>query len=213
MTQTVAVVDYGAGNLYSVQKALERCGTVKVCVTADAQQIASADRLILPGVGAFASGMRELNARSLVATLQQFAKTGRPILGICLGMQMLASSGHEFGVHAGLGLIDGQVVEIPRLNPGGVPRKVPYIGWASTAVNAKLQPASILRDLSPGNWIYLVHSFHFEAQDSQHVLASYRHDGFEVTAAVQKSNVIGVQFHPEKSGEVGLNILSNFLRL
>jgi glutamine amidotransferase len=210
---TVTVVDYGIGNLFSVRQALERCGA-NVQLTADAASIAAAERLILPGVGAFADGMRGLHDRGLIDVLRTYGATGRPLLGICLGMQMLGTTSEEFGEHAGLGLIPGRVVPVPNTTAEGERHKIPHIGW-----NA-LWPAdgvgwkhTLLEDTAPGTPAYLVHSFHLVPDDPSHALAHCVYGGHNLTAAVRSGRVFGAQYHPEKSGEAGLQMLAAFLRL
>src|SRR5690606_25364420 len=195
----VHVIDYGVGNLYSVSRAVEKAGG-EVVLTDDASQIASADRVILPGVGAFRDGMAGLARRGLDEAVLAFAATGRPLLGICLGMQMLARESVEFGTHRGLGLIPGRVVPIPRLGADGTPHKIPFIGWVALKPRhpegfSGTPLAGIANDP-----VYLVHSFHVEPDDQAHLLAAYDYDGVPVTAAVARGNIFGCQFHPEKSG-------------
>lgn len=206
----VAVVDYGIGNLFSVRRAFEHCGA-NVAVTNDPKVMLEAPRLILPGVGAFADGMNGLKQRGLDQTVLEFARSGRPLMGICLGMQMLATLSEEFGEHAGLNLIPGRVACIPRADASGNPYKVPHVGWDD------LQPSgswtgTILEDVSPGEAVYLVHSFAHHPENPAHRLAFCRYNGAEVSAAIRKDNVFGAQFHPEKSGPVGMKIISAFLR-
>jgi glutamine amidotransferase len=206
----VTVIDSGIGNLYSVCRALEHCGAEPV-LSDDPRGIDGSQRLVLPGVGAFGDGMQGLAARGLVEPIRAYAASGRPLLGICLGMQMLASSSEEFGSHAGLGLIPGRVRAIPALDAGGRAHKIPAIGWQV------LEPAADWRDTplatcEPGASTYFVHSFHFEPDDERRVLARYRYGGHPITAAVAEGRIVGVQFHPEKSGPVGLRILESFVR-
>ncbi len=210
MTRRVHVVDYGVGNLYSVARAVEKAGG-EVVLTENYAEIASADRLLLPGVGAFHDGMAGLARLGLDEAVRAFAETGRPLLGICLGMQMLASESHEFGIHPGLGLVSGRVVPIPHEGADGAPHKVPFIGWATlkaTRANSFTNtPLAEIKDDS----IYLVHSFHVEPTDPTELLATYCYDGIPITAAIQRENVFGCQFHPEKSGPAGLGIVRRFM--
>ncbi|MFM2056573.1 MAG: Imidazole glycerol phosphate synthase subunit HisH 1 [Pseudomonadota bacterium] len=209
----VAIIDYGVGNLLSVSRAMVHCGA-KVQVTADPAVILAADRVILPGVGAFANGMAALRTSGLVAVVHQVAAAGTPLLGICLGMQMLMASSEEFGDTDGLGLIPGRVVQIPGHTSTGEPHKIPHIGW-----NA-LVPASahtrwqggLLDGITPGEAVYFVHSFMAQPTDPADRLADCVYGGLSVSASVQRGLVMGCQFHPEKSGEVGLRVLTNFLR-
>jgi glutamine amidotransferase len=208
----VTVVDYGVGNLYSVRRALETCGCDEVEVSSDPAAIERAARLILPGVGAFADGMQGLRERGLVGSITSYAVSGRPLLGICLGMQMLATASEEFGSHAGLGLIPGRVVAIPRRTVDGLPLKVPFIGWTTIAVADERQAVGSLLASHPAHAaVYLVHSFHVQPDNAGHKLASYEYGGHGITAAIRRDNITGFQFHPEKSGAAGLTILKNFI--
>lgn len=207
----VTVVDYGIGNVFSVGRALERCGAEPV-LSADPRSIEAATRLVLPGVGAFADGMRGLHERGLVEPIRRYAASGRPLLGICLGMQMLAEVGEEFGEHEGLGLIAGRVRPVPAVDVEGRSHKIPHIGWSPLmpALGRSWQ-GSILAGTAPGTAAYLVHSFAVEPDDPACRLADCLYGGHRVTAAVQLDNVSGCQFHPEKSGDAGLRILARFV--
>lgn len=207
MTPNISIVDYGSGNLLSVQRALEHVGA-KVHLVDTPEGVLSADRLVLPGVGAFADGMNSLRAAGLADALQSFAATGRPLLGICLGMQMFATCSEEFGVHEGLDLIPGRVVPIPPVDVGGGPLKRPHIGWADL-LPAESSHATF--PLEPGKAVYLVHSFHFEPDQNEARLADCIYGGRRIVAAVRSENVTGFQFHPEKSGAVGLRMLEAFV--
>ena len=209
MSGVVHVVDYGIGNLYSVGRAIEKAGGEVRLVESHAE-IVAADRLILPGVGAFRDGMAGLAQAGLDDAVRQFAESGRPLLGICLGMQMLASESTEFGTHQGLGLIPGRVLPIPAEGGDGEPHKIPYIGWAELEATRGDFAATPLAKVADGS-IYLVHSFHVVPDDPSDLLAVYRYDGVAVTAAIARGNVFGCQFHPEKSGPVGLGNIGEFL--
>ena len=211
MSPAVTVVDYGVGNLYSVRRALETVGA-EVTLSADASTIERAPRLVLPGVGAFADGMVGLRERGLVESIRRFAESGRPLLGICLGMQLLASVGEEFGEHEGLGLIRGRVVAIPQLTVDGARQKIPNVGWRALQPTAEVEWSStVLSGTTPGTSVYLVHSYHLVPYDPAHVLAWSGYGGHRITAAVCSDRIIGCQFHPEKSGPAGLAILSRFV--
>ncbi len=208
----VTIVDYGIGNLLSVSRALERCGA-EVSFATDAAQIEGAQRLVLPGVGAFANGMQGLRERGLVEPLRRYAASGRPLLGICLGMQMLASTSEEFGEHEGLGLIPGRVVPVPVLDTQGLALKSPHIGWGALAPSALADwRQSVLATTAPGTPMYLVHSFHVVPDSPADLLAHCDHGGHAITAAIRRGQVTGLQCHPEKSGEAGLAVLAEFLR-
>jgi len=213
MSADVAIVDYGIGNLFSVRRAFERCGA-SVVVSDDPQVLLAAPRLVLPGVGAFADGMRGLIERGLDKVVPEFTDSGKPFLGICLGMQMLASVSEEFGEHKGFGIIPGRVVPIPKTTIAGKRHKIPHIGWARLERPKCLAgwEGSILEGLSHDDAVYLVHSFAVQPDNGAHRLADCTYNGRVISAAIRKGNVYGTQFHPEKSGDVGLGILGNFLR-
>ena len=208
----VAVIDYGVGNLLSVSRAFEYCGA-DVVVTSDPITILAARRVVLPGVGAFANGMQALQARGLDVIVRTVAESHKPLLGICLGMQMLMDESDEFGETKGLGLIPGRVVGIPLTDSAGVPQKVPHIGWSELVQPAGLTSWSgtLLSGIEPGDAAYFVHSFMAQPLDSAHRLADCRYGGRLVTAAIRRNNVSGCQFHPEKSGNVGLAIVRSFI--
>lgn len=212
MAKRIVVVDYGVGNLYSVRRALEVSGAAEVIVSGDPLAIGEADGLVLPGVGAFADGMRGLRDRNLIEPISAFARSGRSLLGICLGMQMLVTSSEEFGTHEGLDLIPGEVVAIPNRSVEGQQLKVPFIGWADIVPgNVDAYASSVLRAAESKGGVYLVHSFHVRPSVPEHLLATYSFGGHSVTAAIQCNNVIGLQFHPERSGRVGLAIMRRFV--
>ena len=212
MSLQVTVVDYGVGNLYSVTRALESIGA-EVQLSSDPEKITRARRLILPGVGAFADGMEGLRERGLIEPIGSYANSGRPLLGICLGMQMLAGCSEEYGLHQGLGLIAGKVRAVPSTTVDGSPQKIPNIGWRRLLPAADADwSRSALASTPQGTAVYLVHSFHFVPDDSAHVLAYCEYGGHRVTSAVGVGKTIGCQFHPEKSGAAGLEILSCFVR-
>ena len=198
---TLALIDYGAGNLQSVKNALQAAGATNVAVTADPDVVAKADRIVLPGVGAFAHCMTALSAIDgiLSAMEDRVLKGGVPFLGICVGMQLLADAGVEHGTHAGLGWIGG-TVRVIEPAPG---IKVPHMGWNDVTLGA---PNSVLAN----GEAYFLHSYHFDAAMPAHVLATTRH-GSAVTAAVGRGNILGVQFHPEKSQAYGIATLKRFL--
>lgn len=210
----LVLVDYGAGNLHSAAKALERAaresgwpGTVET--TRDIAAVRSADRIVLPGVGAFGACMARLNAVSgLRAAIEaRVAGEGAPLLGICVGMQMLAEESLEFGRHAGLGWIKGRVVPLAPQDPAF---KVPHMGWNALAPRNPAHP--LLAELGEGNpYVYFVHSYHLQADEPVDVLATADYGG-RVTAMVARGNIAGTQFHPEKSQGAGLQLLANFLR-
>lgn len=199
----IAIVDYGVGNLFSLRSSLSAVGA-EVTVTGDGDVLRRADKIILPGVGAFGDAAAKLRATELDAVVIAEAKAGKPLLGICLGMQLLLERSLEYGEHAGLGLIPGDVV--PLSPPDGL--KVPHMGWNALQFSEPRSP--IFRELNPGDHVYFVHSFHAANCPCVTATAEY---GVPVTAAVGKDNVFGCQFHPEKSGPVGLTILKSFCEL
>lgn len=209
----VAVIDYGVGNLLSVSRALEHCGA-RVTITSDAAAILASGLVVLPGVGAFTDGMAALRARGLDSVVRQVAAAGTPLLGICLGMQMLLDESEEFGVTAGLGLIPGRVVQIPTATTTAEPHKIPHIGWNELVLPARRDSwhGGLLGGIDPGEAVYFVHSFMAEPAASAHRLADCHYGGIPISAVLQRDNVLGCQFHPEKSGDVGLRVLKNFLQ-
>jgi glutamine amidotransferase len=212
MKKTIVVVDYGIGNLFSVQRALDVSGAEEIVLSSDPQIISRADGLVLPGVGAFADGMRGLRERSLVTPIKAYAESGRPLLGICLGMQMLATTSEEFGHHQGLGLISGEVAAIPIRSTDDQPIKVPFIGWtAITLAHGTACEGSVLQAHPMGSSVYMVHSFHVLPSNPEHLLATYGFGGHRITAAIRRGNITGLQFHPEKSGVAGLGIMGRFI--
>ena len=209
----VAIVDYGLGNLYSVHRALEVCGVRDICISSNPAKILAADRVVLPGVGSFYNGINGLRESGLDIAIHKFVDSGRPLLGICLGMQLFATTSMEFGTHYGLDLIPGQVNAIPPDSVKDVPIKIPFIGWSSLDCPRNINwDKSVLTTLTQEHYVYLVHSFHFMPVKQANILATYQYGGHNITAAIKKNNITGVQFHPEKSGKVGLSILLNYLK-
>lgn len=199
---TIALIDYGAGNLHSVHNALRAAGAQNVVITADAEIVRKADRIVLPGVGAFRACIEPLRAiPGMVEAMREAVfDDGRPFLGICVGMQLLADAGEEFGRHEGLGWIHGTVRHIVRDDPA---IKIPHMGWN----DVEPQGAHPLIECGEA---YFLHSYHFEADDPAEVVATTEHGG-PLVAAVGRGNILGVQFHPEKSQAYGLATLSRFL--
>lgn len=196
----IGIIDYGVGNLFSLCSSCKAIGE-EAFVSGDASQLAKADRLILPGVGAFEDAARKLNDSGMAESVRQQAASGKPLLGICLGMQLLFEKSYEYGCHQGLGLLKGQVVPMEGKLPANL--KIPHMGWNALDVRR----GTLLEGLS-GQYVYFVHSFFAEnCEDSLSAVTEY---GISITAAVEKGNVFGCQFHPEKSGNVGLSILRKF---
>ena len=208
--KTVSIIDYGMSNLLSICRAFEHVGA-NVKVLSKPEEIMESDYLVLPGVGAFPDGMNELNRRELTSAIRQFSETGKPLLGICLGMQMLLSRGTEHRETEGLNIISGSVLPLPKDVPAF---KVPNINWHSLyPPKTNDWSFSVLRDTLPGTCFYFVHSYYAKPDNEQHVLAESKFGNLTYAAAIRKDNVTGTQFHPEKSGEAGLLLLKNFLNL
>ena len=207
----VVIVDYGVGNLLSVQRAVEECGA-EVIMSSEPDVIARSDRVILPGVGAFANGMKALESLGLVEVIKETAARGIPLLGICLGMQLLLDESEEHGVTKGLGIIPGRVVPVPSVSHDGLPLKIPHIGWNSlVAPEGSVWNETILKNSTQGDSVYFLHSFMATPEDPETRIADCLYGGNRISAAIGDENVAGCQFHPEKSGEVGLQILGVFL--
>ncbi|MBR6693634.1 MAG: imidazole glycerol phosphate synthase subunit HisH [Clostridia bacterium] len=198
----IAIVDYGVGNLFSLKSSFAAIGA-EVTVTSSAEVIRSADRIILPGVGAFGDAAKKLEASGLGEVLKEEAKKGKPLMGICLGMQLLFEQSFEYGCHKGLGLIKGSIKPISEVIGEGL--KVPHIGWNSLRFR---KDSPIFKHIKNGDHVYFVHSF-YAADCDDSVIADTEYGAY-LTAAAQEGNVFGCQFHPEKSGEVGLSILRAF---
>jgi len=198
----IAIIDYGVGNLFSLEHSFMAVGAEPV-VTGDPEAILRADRVILPGVGAFGDAAKKLRQTGLDAVIREVAARGTPVMGICLGMQLLLDVSFEFGEHRGLGLIPGEVRPISEVIPADL--KIPHIGWNALDVR---RPHPGRKPVEPGDCVYFVHSY-YGARCDQSVLATAEY-GAPLTAAVARGNVCGCQFHPEKSGDVGLGILKSF---
>ena len=208
----IAIIDYGVGNLFSLKSSLAQLGQDTV-VTADPDTIRKADRLILPGVGAFGDAMDKLVATGLVPVIRAEAEK-KPLLGICLGMQMLFDESEEFGLHKGLGLIPGRVVKIPSTDVQGRPQKVPHISWnpLNPAGGRTDFAGTVLAGVTPGEECYFIHSYEAKPADEADRLADTVYGGRAVCAAAAHGSVVGCQFHPEKSGKVGLKIIEEYMK-
>jgi len=206
--KTIAIVDYGVGNLFSLSSSLRYLG-LESTVTGDAGEISRADRVILPGVGAFGDAMDKLRSTGLIPTLDAVAAGGTPLLGICLGMQLLFEKSYEYGEHPGLGYIPGSVVSLSRsLAERGLKLKVPHMGWNSLRLRLS---HPLLKNTPDGAYVYFVHSFY--AGCNRAYIAADSSYGVDVPAVTVRENVCGCQFHPEKSGGVGLDILRAFAEM
>ena len=202
----IAIIDYGVGNLFSLESSFKSIGA-EVCVTSDPDVIARSERIILPGVGAFEDAAKKLSDSGLDSVIYQEVEKGKPLLGICLGMQMLFEKSYEYGEHKGLGFVKGAVKPIKDVVSRDL--KIPHIGWNALRFNG--QKDELFKYISEGDCVYFVHSYYgADCEDS--VIASTEYDAI-LTAAVRNKNVYGVQFHPEKSGKVGLDILRAFCEI
>lgn len=213
MTNKTIVVDYGIGNVFSVCNALKQLGA-EAELTGSLSAILAADRVILPGVGAFARAMEALDAKGLSDTLRNYVAKARPFLGICIGMQVLMDRSTEFGNHQGLGLVSGQVERIADHGRSGNHLRIPHIGWADLQVSNQVADSwigSALDATGKHEAVYFVHSYHCVPSNPSERLAFVDYDGAEVTAAIRRDNIVGVQFHPERSGVAGQKILQAFL--
>lgn len=200
----IGIIDYDAGNLRSVSKALEALGETPV-ITRDRKLLLKADKVILPGVGSFGDAMGKLNQHGLTEVIQEIAASGKPFLGICLGLQLLFESSEESPGVKGLGLLKGQILRIPEA-PG---LKIPHMGWNSLNI---AEGARLFNGIENGAYVYFVHSYYCKAEDESIVAASAEYSA-HIHASVEQDNIFACQFHPEKSSSVGLQILKNFIEL
>lgn len=201
----IRIIDYGVGNLFSLRSSLRAIG-IDADYTGNPAEIRKADKLILPGVGAFRDAREALRSTGLDRVVREEAGKGKPLMGICLGMQMLFDRSYEYGEYEGLGLIPGEIVPMEGRIPKNLP--IPHIGWNELMLK---QPSPLMKNTANGDYVYFVHSYYAETP-AEYVIATTDY-GVEMTAAVQKDNVYGCQFHPEKSSEVGLSILKAFCEL
>lgn len=201
----IRIIDYGVGNLFSLRSSLRAIG-IDADYTGNPAEIRKADKLILPGVGAFRDAREALRSTGLDRVVQEEAGKGKPLMGICLGMQMIFNRSYEYGEYEGLGLIPGEIVPMEGRIPKDLP--IPHIGWNELMLK---QPSPLMKNTANGDYVYFVHSYYAETP-AEYVIATTDY-GVEMTAAVQKDNVYGCQFHPEKSSEVGLSILKAFCEL
>lgn len=205
----IRIVNYGVGNLYSAFKGC-KCFTEDVLLTEDAEELRRADALVLPGQGAFQAGMEGLRVRGLLDVVKDFAAAGKPILGICLGAQILLSKGEEFGEWEGLGIIPGDVVHFPELTPGTV---IPHMGWNSLdEARPGAWKGTALEGLPSGAEMYFIHSYIMRPTEKKDVLAETEYGGCRFASVIGRGNVLGCQFHPEKSATWGMRIVENFVK-
>ena len=197
----IAIIDYGMGNLRSVQKAFEYLGN-KAVITQQTSEIQKADKVVLPGVGAFRDAMQTIKQKGIDRVLYEVVEQKKPLLGICLGMQMFFEKSYEYGEQKGLGILQGEIIKLPESV------KIPHMGWNSLNIKKK---SPLFEELSEEPYVYFVHSYHLQTEAD--IVSATTYYGKEIQVAAQKENVFALQFHPEKSGDVGLNILQNFGRL
>ena len=208
----LVIIDYGLSNLLSVKRAFEYCGANPV-ISSEARDIESADAIVLPGVGAFGDGMKKLEDQGFDSAIKNACTRGIPLLGICLGMQMLFDESSEFGLHKGLGLIEGTVTSIPDTDILGNMQRVPHVGWNHLyyADESRRFDRTILQNICVGEECYFVHGYEAVPKEKSNIIAITHYGGRNICAAVKKNNIYGTQFHPEKSGEVGMKIIRSFL--
>lgn len=211
----VTIVDYGLGNLFSVERAIEHCGGRPI-ISGSPDAIENANTLILPGVGAFSDGMKQLQDLGLDRAIINYAATGKHLLGICLGMQLLATESEEFGLHKGLDLIPGVVRRLPDSTTEGMPIRIPHVGWETITSpdtpQARIEwQQGLFADIPIETSVYFTHSYCIQPANHQHTIACCRFGEHEITIAVRNGNVTGVQFHPERSANWGLHIIRNFI--
>ena len=202
----IGIIDYGVGNLFSLKSSFEAIG-VETFVSGNREELSKADKLVLPGVGAFGDAAQKLRDSGLDSFVREQAAKGVPLLGICLGMQLLFEKSYEYGEHEGLGLLKGQVVPMTERLPKGL--KIPHMGW--NALRISKEGSRLFANTKEGDFVYFVHSFY--AEGCEESLAADTEYGIPITAAVEQGNVFGCQFHPEKSGPIGLNILRSFAQV
>jgi glutamine amidotransferase len=208
----VTVVDYGVGNLLSVKRGLEKCGA-SVEITSSPKQILSADKVVFPGVGAFPNAMLALEELKLIEVMLELAELKKPILAICLGMQLLMEQSDEFRITKGLGIIPGVVTKIPNLDYGGLKLKIPHIGWNQLVKsrNEESWNGTVLEGTETDESVYFVHSYMVVPRDEKVRVADTIYGENRISAVIARDQIVGCQFHPEKSGKIGLKILENFI--
>jgi len=206
----IAVIDYDVGNVRSILSAFDNQG-VHALLTNDKKKILESDGVILPGVGAFKHGMDNLNKYGLVGTIKEYIETGKPFMGICLGMQMLFEESEEFGNTMGLGLISGKVIKLPTKDIDN--EKLPHVSWNELNSKSTQWADTILEGIEEGSDMYFVHSFVAQPKDSNNILSTTEYSNYNFCSSVKKNNIYGCQFHPEKSGKTGLKIIKNFIRI
>jgi glutamine amidotransferase len=211
MDNKIIIVDYGSGNLYSILQACKHFG-FEPKLSFDSDEILNADKVILPGVGAFEGAMRQLQQMNLIEALKKYVLTGKPLMGVCLGMQLLFEKSYEFGEHNGLSFIEGEVKRFPS-EYNKTKMRIPHIGWNKIFQNGSSWSNTPLNEFSDGGMMYFVHSYYAEPLNNLDVLSTTKYNDFEFCSSVRKGNVFGFQYHPEKSGEEGLTVYKNFLSI
>jgi glutamine amidotransferase len=206
---SVVIVDTGVGNFYNITRALLQVG-VKSVVSSDVTVIESAERVVIPGVGAFASVMSYFKKNGIDSALVRAAESGVPILGICLGMQLLLTRGHEDGITTGLGLVEGEVIPLPNVSVEGTSLRIPHMGWSQIEMRAQANVQTGWQTVDSTIEVYFAHSYVVDLASEKNVAATFRYGGYPFVAALNQKNIWGVQFHPERSGIHGLQILSAF---
>ena len=211
MNKKIIIVDYGLGNLFSINEACKYLGYSTV-ISSDPKKILGASNLILPGIGSFEVAMKQLNKLELIETITDYVKSGKPIMGVCLGMQLLFEKSTEFGLHKGLGFIKGQVIRFPDvINNNNI--RIPHTGWNKIYKKEIDWNNTPLENTNNESFMYFIHSFYAQPYLKENILTYTTYSGFEFCSSVKKDNIIGFQFHPEKSGKDGLLIYDNFLKM
>ena len=211
MRKNIVIVDYGLGNLFSIEQACKHLG-YSTTLSKDPDIILGASNLILPGVGSFEIAMKQLNTFNLIETLTTFVKTGKPIMGVCLGMQLLFDESNEFGNHSGLGFIKGKVIKFPNI-VNNIKIRIPHIGWNKIYKSELEWVNTPLVNIKNESLMYFVHSYYVQPESNENILTRTNYAGFEFCSSINKDNIFGFQFHPEKSGKEGLIIYDNFLKI
>ena len=212
-SRDIIIVDYGLGNLFSVTKAIEKCG-YKPIISSNSKVILNSSKIVLPGVGSFSKAMQELKKRDLIEIIKMLAMKGVPILSICLGMQLLLDESEENGLNEGLSLIQGRVTHLSNFFNTSKDLKIPHIGWSAfECINEEIERSyNIIHNISYSDYFYFVHSFHAVPSNPENIVAKCSYGNILINSIIQKDNIIGCQFHPEKSGESGLKLIKNFCK-